>query len=270
MIYFCHIPRTSGTSIEKDVHSKFNRDLKILTKIEFEKYSPFHNLTINKEELESFVINCYSNIDFLNCHLASTPYIEPYCKNLQTFSIIREPIDRIISEFHYRHRSTTDKNWINYEIFNVRNFINYNANSQCLWLFGSFKWDKTLKNRTNINIFWLDLEMGKVSFEKILQIIKKRNIKLSTIENRVYLLNELEICLNKIKKTNITLDKKIIVNENPYADIRKELDNIECFLSDREIENIKIANSLDYQLYNYVKDHETKTGRCLTPDDILF
>jgi hypothetical protein len=122
--------------------------------------------------------------------------------------------------------------------------------------------------RNEVAICWP--EKDQVSFDEILNLIKEKNIKLSTIENRLYLLNELEICLNKINKTNIIADKQLKKNQRLHRETRQEFDDIKCFLSQEEIEKFKITNNLDYKLYNYVKNHEIKTGRCLTPDDILL
>ena len=76
--------------------------------------------------------------------------------------------------------------------------------------------------------------------------------------------------LNAMVIKYLPKDKELKVNENFNIEKRPEFNNPECFLSQKEIETFKNLYSLDYQLYNYVKDHETRTGRCLTPDDILF
>ena len=270
MIYFCHIPRTSGTSVLHAIHySAFSKALRIPSKPYFDKYDPFFNNKINKEKFELFLKSCYSDIDFLHGHFLSSPYLEPHSENLETFSFIRNPLERMISEFYYSNRNVSDSDWKNNRIHEIKNFLYSPKNfSQCYWLLGDYDWEKMKLIKNIVHTHWP--QEKEISFQEILQIIKKRNIKLSTLENRTYLLNELEVSLNKIKKTNISLDKELKVNENFNIEKRPEFNNPECFLSQQEIETIKNLHSLDYQLYNYIKDHETKTGRCLTPDDILF
>jgi len=269
VIYFCHIPRTSGTSVSNAVYDSFNKALRIPIKPDLEKFDPHVIRGINKTDYQSFLKECYLNIDFFYGHHFFSPYIEPYSESLETFSIIRNPLERMISEFYYYNRNVSDSRWKNNKIHQIKNFL-YSPNnlSQCYWLLGDYDWEKMKLTKNTLFTHWLQ---GKeISFEEILQTIKKGNIKLSTLENRTYLLNELEVSLNKIKKTNISLDKELKVNENFNIEKRPEFNNPECFLSQQEIETFKNLYSLDYQLYNYVKDHETRTGRCLTPDDILF
>ena len=284
MIYFCHIPRTSGTSISHAVYAAFHKDLKILSKPELEQFDPYANKKINKTDYQSFLKECHLKIDFFYGHHFSSPYIKPYSENLETFSIIRSPLERSISEFYYINNNTNYENWKNFQIYEIKNYLlnkcSQTTNEHCLYLLADYDWERMKKERKDVQIFWFNTQGNqfhdsqmtedKISFEEILQTIKKRNIKLSTLENRIYLLNELEVSLNKIKKTNIFLDKNLKVNERLHLEERQEFNNPESFFSQQEIEKFKTLNSLDYQLYNYVKDHETKTGRCLTPDDILF
>jgi hypothetical protein len=101
------------------------------------------------------------------------------------------------------------------------------------------------------------------SFSEILKIIKKQKMTLSTFENRNYLIKDLTFHLNAVRNTGISIEahSKIRPSNN--------LHNVSIdLLSNEIIEEIKASNALDYQLYNYIKDHEIKTGRCLTPDDI--
>lgn len=282
MIYFCHIPRTSGTSISNGVYAAFHKELRILRKPDIEQFDPYYTKGIDKIDYQSFLKDCYLNVDFFYGHHFSTPYIEPYSENLETFSIIRNPLERLISEFYYINNNVSHLDWINTKIYEIKDFlldVNLSTfNTQCLYLLGDYDWESMRTRKGTVEIFWCNIQRDKIyhhtmdedkiSFEELLQIIKKRNIKLSTLENRTYLLNELEVSLNKIKQTNIRLDKKMIVNEHLHSAERPEFNDPECFLSDAEMEKFKILNSLDYQLYNYIKDHETRTGRCLTPDDI--
>ena len=282
MIYFCHIPRTSGTSISNGVYAAFHKDLRILSKPDIEQFDPYYTKGVDKADYQSFLKDCYLNVDFLYGHHFSSPYIEHYSKNLETFSIVRNPLERLISEFYYINNNVNHLDWVNTKIYEIKNFLlgrNLNTfNTQCMYLLGDYDWENMKKGNGTIQTFWCNVQRDKIyhhtidedkiSFEELLEIIKKRNIKLSTLENRTYLLNELELSLNKIKRTNIALDREFKVNERFHSEERQEFNDPECFLSQEEIERFKVLNSLDYQLYNHIKDHETRTGRCLTPDDI--
>ena len=289
MIYFCHIPRTSGTSISNAVYAAFYKELSIYRKPDVEHYDPFINKKLDKADYEFFVKDCYLNIDFFYGHHFSSPHIEPYSENLETFSIIRNPLERLISEFYYINNNVNHLDWINTKIYEIKDFllqdflldVNLGTfNTQCLYLLGNYDWERMKEENGNVQALWHNMQgvefryssmkEDQISFQEILQIIKKRNIKLSTLENRTYLLNELEVSLNKIKQTNITLDKQVVENKHLHSEQRPELNDPECFLSHAEMEKIKILNSLDYQLYNYIKDHEIRNGRCLTSDDILI
>jgi len=281
MIYFSHVPRTSGTSVSNAVYNAFCKELRILPKPYIEQFDPFFNKKIDKTNYQSFLKECHLNVDFFYGHHFSNPYIEPYNENLETFSIIRNPLERSISEFCYNNNNVSHSDWTNNKIYEIKDFLlGKMCNTQCLYLLGNYDWEHMKKESDKVKTFWsniqgnefynCNLEEDRISFQEILQIIKKRNIKLSTLENRTYLLNELEASLNKIKKTNIVLDKHVVENERLHSAERPEFNDPECFLSQEEIERFKIFNSLDYQLYNYVKDHEIRTGRSLSPDDILF
>jgi hypothetical protein len=282
VIYFCHIPRTSGTSISNSIYTAFCKELQILRKPDIEHYDPFFNKKLDKADYNFFVKECYSNIDFFYGHHFSSPHIEPYNESLETFSIVRDPLERSISEFCYMNNNTSHLDWVNIKIYQIKNFLlHQTCNIQCLYLLGDYDWGRIEEEESGIvEVLWRNMQgdefrysnigEDQISFQEILKIIKKRNIKLSTLENRTYLLNELETSLNKIKKTNIVLDKQVVANKKLYSEQRPEFNDPESFLSQEQIEIFKNINSLDYKLYNYIKDHETKTGRCLTPDDIII
>ena len=285
MIYFCHIPRTSGTSISNSVYAAFHKELRIHRKPDVELLDPYFNKKADKTNYESFLKECHLNIDFFYGHHFSSPYIEPYSENLETFSVIRNPLERLISEFCYINNNVSHLDWVNTKIYEIKDFLlnktSNNFNTHCLYLLGGYDWESMNREDGFVKVSWRNIQRDKIhrsiiidedkiSFEELLQIIKKRNMKLSTLENRTYLLNELEVSLNKIKQTNIILNTELKTNERLHSEQRLEFNDPECFLSQGEIEKFKNTNSLDYKLYNYIKDHETRTGRCLTPNDILL
>lgn len=270
LIYFCHIPKTSGTAVINSVYDAYHESLKILKKPEIDDHDPTFNIDLTQKDFNLFLETCYKELDFFSGHFGSISNSIPNCDNLEIFSIIRNPIDQAISMFNNIFRNSTDADWSNVEVFKIRNYLlnAHQPNMQASALHMSMDWEymnlsrqKGIKNTFRIN----DIKM---SFDDFLQIIKDKNIKLSTLENRTYLLNELEISLNKIKKTNIVLNKQFKANINPHYEKRKELNNIKCFLSQEDIEQFEHRNKLDIQLYEYLKDYEIKNKKCFDSKDI--
>jgi hypothetical protein len=71
MIYFCHIPKTSGTSVIRSVRSAFNNDLRIPNWNEI--YDPSLIENPNQKDFELFLEKSINNYDFLYGHLGCGP-----------------------------------------------------------------------------------------------------------------------------------------------------------------------------------------------------
>jgi hypothetical protein len=256
MIYFCHIPKTSGSSIVSTIYENLFNILKIAD----HRVAP---LNTSEKELKNFLFNC-KEYDIISGHYAATPY--DYCPDLTTFSVIREPIERIISCFRFQgnpmswHGAFPEVfyDYLKNKNSSFKNSIGFNGmpNMQCANLTQKLKWN-------NYEEYPVYLESPNCSFDEILNIIKKQKITLSTFENRDYLFESLNNVLSQLSGKNISLDKEKKVNINPL-----KFEN--NYLTEDIVSEVKALNALDYQLYNYVKDHEIRTGRSLTPDDILF
>jgi chondroitin 4-sulfotransferase 11 len=109
-LFFIHIPKTAGTSIEIALdmrkpecfysENRFNKILKI---------NPQH-----------FIYSDLSNI--LNV------------KNLNIFTVVRNPFDRLVSEFKYVQK-TENSNWTDYKNLNFDSFVdevlNLDSNMAC-------------------------------------------------------------------------------------------------------------------------------------------
>ena len=234
--------------------------------LKFGDYKTGFQIHDDQKKLESFLHQA-NKLDFIGDHFASMPYV--YNEDIKGFSIIREPIERIISCFIYfkgddadyigNHTNEYPDNFIEsirYQGFrSQKDSMGFNArpNMQCANLVNTILWNDKKAY----------IENADFSFSEILKIIKKQKMTLSTFQNRNYLIKDLTYYLNAIHNTDISI--------NAHSKIRSSnnLHNVSIdLLSNEIIEEIKSLNSLEYQLYNYVKDHETRTGRCLTPDDI--
>jgi hypothetical protein len=222
----------------------------------------------DQKKLESFLHQA-NKLDFIGGHYAAMPYV--YNEDIKGFSIIREPIERMISCFIYfkgddadyigNHTNEYPDNFIEsirYQGFRFeKDSMGFNArpNMQCANLVNTILWNDKKAYIKNADF----------SFSEILKIIKKQKMTLSTFENRNYLIKDLTFHLNAFRNTSISI--------RAHSEIRpsNNLHNVSIdLLSNEIIEEIKASNALDYQLYKYIKDHETRTGRCLTPDDIYI
>ena len=250
MLYFLHIPKTSGSALMASISNN----------PEIVKNCIFPDNTLlpeNKEQiLKFFKSKKFDNYSFIKGHFACTPYI--YSDNIQSFSLIRDPLERSISYFKYHVPASA----IVYpESFYF--YLNQNPNIQSANLTGCLKWEKI--NRKEYRCY---LDTPEISFNELLINIKQKNITLSTVKNRKFLLKEIEQSFSLILNKKIFLDPDCVTNGyriqyNPYTM------DLSC-LTQNVKEDFKLLNNLDYQLYNYVKDHETETGRSLTPSDIVF
>jgi len=252
MIYFCHIPRTSGSAIRSSIGKSFG---KILNSGCYRTGMQIHD---DEKKLRLYLSKA-KNFDYIADHFAALPY--EYVEKIDAFSIIRNPIERFLSCFNYFGLWDDSKNFIEFVRYcgfdPIKDSMGFNGrpNMQCANLINKILWEGTEAY----------LESTNLSFFDILKIIKKQRMTLSTYENRNYMIKDLNFILNSIKDTNITLDTELKVRPKRHFH-----DESVYFIPNEIIEEIKILNILDYQLYNYVKDHEIKTGRCLTPNDILF
>ena len=98
-LYYLHIPKTSGTGISNAVYQTLKQPSNNFVK---------HNAQPIKEEISSWGndVFTYDNeqmhcLDFLSGHFAINPLIANNY-NLDTFSIIREPVDHFVSLAAYR------------------------------------------------------------------------------------------------------------------------------------------------------------------------
>lgn len=270
MIYFLHIPRTSGKQILEITEKSLN-SLKSSLKDKYEcrvvqcsdpEYIFGQNNELflsftKKNELELFFnsLSKRNSILFLQGHFACTPFL--YFDNLKTFSIIRSPLERVVSEYFYMNHKYTQN------IQNNENFINYlfcRINIQSTYLSSNIEWSFE-KQKYYFKLF--DTEQ---SFSKLLSSIKEKKIVLSTMKNRNFIIIDIQKELEK--KINDSLNIPLTNLNTKTVNESIPLFELNTVLTKDIIEQFEKTNSLDYQLYNYVEFHENKYNRPLYPEDI--
>jgi len=253
MIYFLHIPKTSGSAIEASI--SFCR--KWPENYIFSDKTPEPN---NRDEvLKFFNDENFKNYTFIKGHFACMPYL--YADNIQAFSLIREPLERSISYFKYVNAAKD----ITYpESFYW--YLDQDPNIQSAYFTDFLKWKEPIENEKYRDAY---LDSPQMSFDELLLNIKQKNITISTVKNRNYLLKQMQIAFSILLGEEIYLDPDFELPSGYKVQYNPFTMDLSCLTEDIK-EKFKSKNSLDYQLFNYVSAHEAETGRSLTPSDIAF
>ena len=224
MFYFLHIPRTSGESISEEI------------------------VGVLDEEHEK---------DFLRGHLACRPFV--FRKNIEfSFSLIREPIDRLLSAYSYTCSKNDDiealkdkerfLQTVRGRIETPRPFPGFHGqpNMQCAYLYSEMVFiEDVIGNQDSNNSALCELSLDAQSFEDVLNSIQMNKISVHTLENR-------EKCISAIngymfKRYGRKINGRVLKNGSSSVGFR---------LNKTEIDEIHDLNSLDYKLYEHFLSHE--------------
>ena len=242
MFYFLHIPRTSGESITEEI---------------------------------SIVLDDEHRKDFLSGHLACLPfknfknssysvfaegeYLFRKKRNIEfSFSLIREPLERLISAHSYVCLGNNDiEGMRNKEHFLkiVRGQVQTNRpfpgfdgkeNMQCAYLYSemTFLEERGLKEDSSSSALPY-LSPHPQSFEDVLNSIALNNINVYTMGNRAKCISDVNGYI--YNKYGRKINGKIFKNHSTRVDF---------VLSKSEIDEIHDLNSLDYKLYEHFLSHE--------------
>ena len=261
-LYFLHIPKTAGKFISASIQKSIPEYQNLL-------YISTH-FPNNNEFLSSKI--------YISAHAGT--YIPEIIKNIEVATIVRNPVEARASYFNFIYHMYLDtrKEYIDlptmrekflYYLFEDKNFLIHN-NYQSRFLCNPCderSWDrKAFFEIHSPNIFkkyhegfafdWfvgnentsLDLAIKNISNFKIKNTVDRLDLFLNSI-SRWFLLNHgFQIKFNQNEKTNESLS---IHNGVEYSS--KDLIKL---LTEEEISKLLSLNSIDYAVYNFVKEHE--------------
>lgn len=270
-LYLLHIPRTSGTEVRSRIvsavlDSEMHEEITLLGSDDFitNKYGS------GFEEPRAVVsgINTDKKI-FIFGHFATNPIRE--FPSINTFSIIRHPVERLESVANYLLNSANYLlNGLRKEIESDSDFERFFTSNELNWYGNSYPGFNCMPNMQSAYLTGViassrvdyrpELQMRGMAFnivgtskniKDVIETIREKNIIISTVENRIKLIKEIQ---NRIFD-KLNLD---IVNvKNNLFDQRQ----IKKFkFSDQVRNKIIEENELDFQLYNLVREYELKHG----------
>jgi hypothetical protein len=239
MFYFLHIPRTSGESITEEI-----------------------SISLDDEQRK----------DFLAGHLACLPFKNsPYSVFTEgeyrfrkkkiiefSFSLIREPLERLISAHSYVCFGKNDiEGMRNKEYFlqtvrgqvqTSRPFPGFDGkpNMQCAYLYSEmiFPEDGGLKGDSSSSAL-RDLSPHPKSLEDVLNSITLNNINVYTMENRAKCVSDVNGYI--YHKYGRKINGEVFKNRSA---------SVGFTLNKAETDEIRDLNSLDYKLYEHFLSHE--------------
>jgi hypothetical protein len=232
--YFLHIPKTSGMSV-KEVLLHTYKDHRI--------YSNFLQYLDDKEMLKC---------DFISGHFALYPIelFKKHEKKLFTYTILRNPTDRYISNYLYKNENPS------LEKLEEHMFDNRNDNMQ-------YKYLTCTLNMSDLKRFYDKLASKEITFDQykefslsyndLIQVYSNIDSALSnidyieTIDNQ----NDLSNLNNFLEKNiNISLSTKIKGYQNTGSEKNNEFKKT---IPDSFRKLITEKQNLDYELYEKVK-----------------
>jgi hypothetical protein len=233
-IYFNHIPKTGGTFLSETIEN--SSKLKV--------YFVDDSSEINLKRL--------SYCDLLTGHLGIDPNV--IIKNIKTFTLIRHPVDRLISHysnFVEEHRNSKKKlydfnNWLFDDDKDF--FIKTNFQSKCLTNPREFPYLE-LKDleapRNNYFKKGFGIKNVETNFENAFQYLQNCELVLineKIIDQALDIANLLNIDFKSFYKT-INIKNPKLINKNSQS-IREQINT-------EQYNKIIKLNDIDMEIYNY-------------------
>lgn len=231
-IYFLHIPRTAGTYLTHNVRPHL-----ISGGVE--------HFTSNRSKIDAEKIK---KCEYVSGHFGLMPV--KLMKNPMVFSVVRNPVDLFISYFRYTTGFIRTKKQIEEKkeswLYGKQS-INQ-SNLQSKFLTGSTNIDKFNEGfgqQTSVNNIWF-LENYNTDIDIVKNNINQFNVY--SFENRNRFLQDYSNMLQEMFGfTSFKYNDKINASHHLDIDFSKE-----------EIERIKYLNSVDMEIYEYVREIEKR------------
>ena len=227
-LYFLHIPKTSGLSLTAEIERIYSEEIvdgRDLLPVNKEPANPYTPLIIKKVICGHYALNLFDSIKF--------DYV---------FSIIREPVSRLISLYSYHHRFSP-MNLSNKELFmefvfgthpkiDASEFAGFDGqpNSQSSYL----------STKVYLDECGLKRLPESPSIKKVFESIDNNNIDVFTLDNRDNLIEKLSVMFGSTMTNRHS-------NVSPRVGFE---------LSKSEISEILKLNSIDHELYETVRERE--------------
>ena len=264
-IFFLHIPRTGGTTVDSIFFNNFENEqiLRIYKDFEYSKY----------REIDC---NYMSKIKYITGHLLLTDYndLKIYNQKVNVFTFLRDPIQRLISEYIFY------KTWKNNHLYKIINdnkisFLDYILSKDKIFLYrGKNFMTRCISGKgfAATKYPYAALALAKRQLEKnffffgILEKFTESILILAKLVNLKNIFFQKHNKLNDKLKNFITDNEKDVALELNKADCELYKFAVECFENKidllgsdftLEVKNFSILNNVYQNKLNKSSSNET-------------
>jgi len=253
-LYFLHIPKTGGISVTSQIRNTLNKN----SIPAYPPSSPPHD-------------DIFNNYVYIQAHLANYPLDKT--SNLDVATLLRNPVDRSISNFLFMYKnnssfverySTIDSmiNKLRFYLFEDEEY-SYHRNIQSKFICGSpennyYKDNsftlESLVNKRSKNWF---LENNTPSLQQSLDKINSFTIVGTTEKINLFTSKVSDWFLNNYGLP-IPFDNNLIVNYSSilYDGIEYNTQTLKDMLGDLDIEKVLENNLIDFELHDHLYNRE--------------